>query len=178
MLEAAPREIHLTLLRLYNACLTLKVVPDTWRKELVSPIPKQPGADRVNLLRPIKLLEVTRKAVCGIIKDRVRAAMEGAKVLDQRQHGGRSGGLSTFSAVASVTRAFEDAIARRLDLHLLSVDIRKAYDTVTRTVGLHIAMRRLGIPQELCEWFLEVGRRNRNLVKCLWEPLGGSEEGR
>ena len=154
MLEAAPREIHLTLLRLYNACLALKVVPETWRKELVSPIPKLPGADRVDLLRPIKLLEVTRKAVCGIIKDRVRAAVEGAKVLDQRQHGGRSGGLSTFSAVASVTRAFEDAIARRLDLHLLSVDIRKAYDTVTRTVGLHIAMRRLGIPEGLYEWFL------------------------
>jgi hypothetical protein len=154
------------------------VVPETWRKELVSPIPKQPGANQVDLLRPIKLLEVTRKAVCGIIKDRVRAAVEGAKVLDQRQHGGRSVGFSTFSAVASVTRAFEDAIARRLDLHLLSVDIRKAYDTVTRTVGLHIAMRRLGIPEELCEWFLEVGRRNQNLVKYLWEPLGGSEEGR
>ena len=22
------------------------------------------------------------------------------------------------------------------------------------------------------EWFMEIGRRNRNLVKCLWEPLG------
>ena len=75
-------------------------------------------------------------------------------MLDQRQHGGRSWGFSTFSAVASVTRVFEDAIARRLDLHLLSVDIRKAYDTVTRTVGLHIAMRRLGIPEGLYEWFL------------------------
>jgi hypothetical protein len=178
LLKAAPREIHLALLRLYNACLALKVVPETWRKELISPIPKQPGADRVDLLRPIKLLEVTRKAVCGIIKDRVRAAVEGAKVLDQRQHGGRSGGFSTFSAVASVTRAFEDAIARRLDLHLLSVDIRKAYDTVNRTVGLHLAMRRVGIPEEICEWFMEVGRRNRNLVKCLWEPLGSSEEQR
>ena len=25
---------------------------------------------------------------------------------------------------------------------------------------------------------MEVGRRNRNLVKCLWEPLGSSEEQR
>ena len=83
LLKAAPREIHLALLRLYNACLALKVVPEPWRKELVSPISKQPGADRVDLLRPIKLLEVTRKAVCGIIKNRVRAAVEGAKVLDQ-----------------------------------------------------------------------------------------------
>ncbi len=129
-----------------NACLALKMVPETWRKELVSAIPKhwQPGADRVDLLRPIKLLEVTRnlrKAVCGIIKARVRAPVEGAKVLDQRQHGGRSSGFSTFSAVVSVTRAFEDAIARRLNLHLLGVDICKAYDMVNRTVGLHLAMR-------------------------------------
>jgi hypothetical protein len=80
--------------------------------------------------------------------------------------------------VASVTRAFEDTIARRLDLHLLSVDIRKAYDTVNRTVGLHLAMRRLGIPKDTCEWFIEVGRRNRSLVKSLWEPLGSSEEQR
>ena len=36
-------------------------------KELVSPIPKQTGADRVDLLHQIKLLEVTREAVCGII---------------------------------------------------------------------------------------------------------------
>ncbi len=61
----------------------------------------------MDLLRPIKLLEVTRKAVCGIIKDRVRAAVEGAKILDYRQHGGRSGGFSTYSAVTSVARAFE-----------------------------------------------------------------------
>ena len=130
------------------------------------------------MLRPIKLLEVTRKAVCGIIKYRVRAAVEGAKVLDQRQHGGRSGGFSAFSAVASVTRAFEDAIARRLDLHLLSVDIRKAYDTVNRTVGLHLAMRRVGIPEDIVKWFMEVERRNRNLVNCLWGPLGSREEQR
>ena len=152
--------------------MRLKVTPSAWRKELVSPIPKQAGADRVDLLRPIKLLEVTRKAVCGIVKERVRAAVEGAKILDYRQHGGRSGGFLTYSAVTSVAQAFEDAIARRLDLHLISVDIRKAYDTVTRTVGLHLAMRRLGIPEEICEWFLEIGRRNRNLVKSLWEPLG------
>ena len=95
-------------------------------------------------MRPIKLLEVTRKAVCcGIVKDRVRAAVEGAKILDYRQPGGRSGGFSTYSAVTSVVSAFEDAITRRLDMHLMSVDIRKSYDTVTRTVGLHLAMRRL-----------------------------------
>ncbi len=56
--------------------------------------------------------------------------------------------------------------------------MRKANDTVYRTVGLHLAMRRLEIPEDTCEWFMEVGRRNRNLVKCMWEPLGGSEEGR
>ena len=39
-------------------------------------------------------------------------------------------------------------------------------------------MRRLGIPEDICEWFMEVGRRNRNLVKSLWEPLGSSEEQR
>ena len=126
----------------------------------------------MDLLRPIKLLEVTRKAVCGIIKDRVRDAVEGAKILDYRQHGGRSGGFSTYSAVTSVARVFEDAITRRLDLHLMSVDIRKAYDTVNRTIGLHLAMHRIGIPEDICEWFLEIGRRNSNLVKCLWEPLG------
>ncbi len=112
-------------------------------------------------------MEVTRKPVCGIIKDRVRDAVEGAKILDYRQHGGRSGGFSTYSAVTSVARAFEDAITRRLELHLMSVDIRKAYDTVTRTVGLHLAMRRIGIPEDVCEWFMEIGRRNKNLVKCL-----------
>jgi hypothetical protein len=128
LLKAAPREVHEVLLRLYNACLRLKVTPSAWRRELISPILKQPGSDRVDLLRPIKLLEVTRKAACGIVKDRVRAAVEGAKILDYRQYGGRRGGGSTYSAVTSVARAFEDAITRRLasGLHLLSVDCRIA----------------------------------------------------
>ncbi len=45
-------------------------------------------------------------------------------------------------------------------------------------MGLHLVIGRLGIPEEICEWFMEVGRRNRNLVKSLWEPLGSSEEER
>ncbi len=40
LLKAAPPEVHDTLLRLYNACLRLKVTPSAWRKEIVSPIPK------------------------------------------------------------------------------------------------------------------------------------------
>ena len=45
LLKAAPREAHEMLLRLYNACLRLKVTPSAWRKELISPIPKQAGVD-------------------------------------------------------------------------------------------------------------------------------------
>ncbi len=78
--------------------------------------------------------------------------------------------------MTSVARAFEDAITRRLDLHLISFDIRKAYDTVNRTVGLHLAMHRIRIPEDVCERLMEIGWLNRHRVKSLWEPLG--EDGR
>jgi hypothetical protein len=166
------------VLCLRNACLRLKMTQSALRKELVSPIPKQPGADRVDLLVPIKLLQVTRKAVCGIVKDRVRAAVSGGKILDYWQHGGRSWGGSTYSAVTSVARALEDAITRWLDLHLISVATRKVYDTINRTARLYLTMRRIGIPEDVCECFMDIGRRNSQLVKSFWEPMGENGHGR
>ncbi len=55
--------------RLYSACLRLKIVPDQRLVEIVCPVSKSGSpVCRTDDLRPIKLLEVAKKAVLSIVK--------------------------------------------------------------------------------------------------------------
>ena len=164
MLKAAPKHVHEVLVALYNVCLKLKAFPLQWKERTVVPIPKKPGAVGLGDLRPLKLLEITRKAVMGIIKDRVKRVMEERGVLHSSQHGFRARRHTATAAMTLLTMV-EDARLFTRDLHVLCVDIRKAYDTVIRAVGTEGALRRLGVPLEVAELLMEAERANRNDVR-------------
>ena len=56
---------------LSQACLRLKIVPDQWLVEIFCPVSKSGSpVCRTDDLRPIKLLEVAKKAVLSIVKVR------------------------------------------------------------------------------------------------------------
>ena len=170
LMRAAPEVVQEYYVELYSACLRLKVVPSQWKRSIVVPIPKKPGATSLNDLRPLKLLEVTRKAVLGIVKARIKDVLEREGVLHPAQHGFRSG-RSTATAAMALLNAVEEARFLRRDLHVLCLDIRKAYDTVVRAVGVEGALRRLGVPMEVAELLMEVERGNENEVRTAWDPL-------
>jgi hypothetical protein len=99
-------------------------------------------------------------------------------MLNILQAGGRPD-FSTHTAVFAQTRVFEDARARRLPVHAVFLDIRKAYDTVARPIGKEIALRRMGIPEDVIAWFTELDRCNRNTVRTIWRteaPSGAERE--
>ena len=175
LMRAAPEVVQECYVALYSECLRLKVVPSQWKRSVVVPIPKKPGATSLNDLRPLKLLEVTRKAVLGIVKTRIKEVLEREGVLHPAQHGFRSG-RSTATAAMTLLNAVEEARFLRRDLHVLCLDIRKAYDTVVRAVGVEGALRRLGVPIEVAELLMEVERGNENEVRTAWDPLLEVEE--
>ena len=165
----APVWLHAFACRLYSAVLRLKVQPDSWRRDVLVPIPKKEGENRLDQLRPLKLLEVSKKAVQGIVKGRMREELEREGVLDGQQHGFRTG-LSTATAAIPIVASFKQAMRERADIHAVFLDIAKAYDSVERGLGKGAALRRLGVGADVTEWLMETDRRCKTRVRTGWEP--------
>ena len=76
LFREAPPEFTRLCCAIYSSIITLKVIPAQWKLEIIVPIPKKQNSQRVLDLRPLKLLEVARKAVFAIINRRMQRAVE------------------------------------------------------------------------------------------------------
>ena len=143
--KEAPEWIQDMARRLYSACMKLKIMPDQWRVEIICPVSKSGSpVCRTDDLRPIKLLEVTKKCVMKIIKERLREVLEDSGILDEAQHGFRPE-RGTQSAAVQVMAMYERAERNRQPITGIFLDIKKAYDSVERGAGKAMALRRLGV---------------------------------
>ena len=170
MVKGGGAVVHALLRRLYSACLASGTVPDQWRHAIIVAIEKVAGVTRVDKLRPLKLLEVTMKAVVSIVKDRVKRVVEELGLLHPWQMAFRALRYCALPAMGIVAAA-EDAMRYKKDLHVVLLDIRKAYDSVIRTVGKGAALRRLGVPLRVVEFLMELDRRNKNTVRTFWSAF-------
>ena len=175
--KEAPGWINEWARRAYSAGMRLKVVPDQWLEEVICPISKSGSpVCRTDDLRPIKLLEVSKKAVLSILKARLRLVLENSGILDEAQHGLRPG-RGTQTATIAVMSMYERAERNHQPLTGVFLDIKKAYDSVERGAGKAMALRRLGVDEETIEYLVHVDRGNTNWVRTGWEALR-KEEGR
>ena len=66
-----------------------KMVPGWWRHRWLIPLPNKPENPTLDELRPIVLLEVTRKCWTGLIIAAIMEQVERQRVLSEAQHGFR-----------------------------------------------------------------------------------------
>ena len=175
MIKAGGRKLHLLLREFYSNSIHLGLVPPQWKRAVIVAIEKIPGVKRVDKLRPLKLLEVTMKGVVSIVKSRLRSKLEDAHLLHRWQQAFRSERRTTLSAVG-IVNLIEDAIRYGKDLHLVLIDIKKAFDSVVRTIGKEAALRRLGVPMKAVEFFMELDRGNQSEVRTFWDSILDPEE--
>ena len=97
-------------------------------------------------LRPLKLLEVAQKGVVSIVKGRMRDKLEELGLLHGAQNAFRAERYTGMSTMVALLNAAEAANSYRQDLHVVLLDIRKAYVSVVRTLGKASALRRMGVP--------------------------------
>jgi hypothetical protein len=121
-------------------------------------------------MRPLKLLEVTKKAVMSVVKRRMGAELEAAGVLSNRQCGFRPG-YNCHIAALRLMAMLEGARRDKADCEVVALDISKAYDTVERGWGLGVALERLGVAGRVTEWLWAGSRDNVNWVRTGWEEL-------
>ena len=114
-------------------------------------------------LRPIALLETTRKLWMGIIVGCITALWERESALCDGQYGFRRG-RSTDSPTSQVINALEEAEESATEIHGSSWDIRRAFDSVPKSI-LTMSWERLGVPRHFADFIVNLDRG------CLAVPL-------
>ena len=143
-----------------------KHVPIWWRDRVMSPILKKPGESSLTNLRPIGLLEVSRKILTRIITHRILTVWEEQKVLHPSQHGYRWRN-GTDTAILRVLAAAEEA-RRKGDQHICTLwDFKKAFDSIAPNL-MRLAWARLGVPDDVVDWF---GNLDAGGLTFPWTPF-------
>ena len=167
---AAPDALQDVLRGLCNIAIRAKQPLDEWYTELVNKVPKDIGITKIDRLRPLKFLDVVRKLVVGIIKDRMCAVWIQNGLLSEEQYAFIADRNITTPAITR-RLMMEDAQSRQRPLVLLDIDLTHGYDTVETWVK-DAALRRLGVPADLRNFLANFDQHNVNKVIT---PYGHTE---
>ena len=164
MMKEWPDEVLLTAHSAMTTIWDTGTIPSWWQWKWICPIPKvDPETATLDDLRPIALLETTRKLWMGIIVGRITSVWERDSVLSSGQYGFRRN-RSTEAPTLQVINALEEAEESATEIHGSSWDIRRAFDSVPKSI-LVMSWERLGVPKRIANYIVDLDR------ECLTVPL-------
>ena len=135
-------EFRALLLDLIHTVWEERQVPREWADAILVPIPKKGNLRNCDNWRGIALLDVVGKVVARIIQERLQQMAE--VELPESQCGFRKGRGCT-DMIFTVRQLVEKAIEHQARQFFLFIDLKKAYDSVSRK-AMWCALEKLGVP--------------------------------
>ena len=129
-------------------------IPNWWKRKWLCPKAKtDPSTATLDDLRPLCLLETTRKIWLGILVGRIVVVWESDQVLAPGQYGFRQG-RGCEGPTTQVLNALEEAEEVGTEIHGSSWDIRRAFDTISKPI-LQMSWQRLGVPETIAKYIVD-----------------------
>ena len=159
-------------------CLSLmwstNETPEFWQWRWVCPIVKASGCHELEELRPLMLVETSRKLWTGIIVNRIKRKWDSEEMLSHMQHGFRAN-HGTCTASIQLINALETNRSAKTDLLISSWDIKRAFDSVGKNIQV-ASWIRLGVPLHLAHYLSHLDTKGKTVVRSplarkAWEDL-------
>jgi len=141
-LEGGQREL---VLHLFNIFFKHRHIPSSWKDSYITLIHKDGDIDNVANYRPIALLSVMYKLYTAILTRRLQTALREEKLLCPTQAGWQFN-KQCFDNISTLMMLFEHSNRTKQNIHVLYLDIKKAYDSV-EFWAIEEAMKYHGMPE-------------------------------
>ncbi len=140
------------LLRLCNLCLAKGKIPESWKKSIITMIPKGSKlATDPNNYRPISLISCVSKLIERILAQRLSQYLEKNGILAPQQSGFRNHRRTTDNLVFQTQKILETMNKKESKVLSLSFDIQAAFDAVWHD-GLIFKMHKANVPRYIIDW--------------------------
>lgn len=131
------------LLNVLSKCFLYKKLPHSWRRGVITLLPKEGDKTQLKNWRPITLLNLDYKIFAKILANRLKRVID--KVIHSNQVCGIPG-----RRIHHITNLIRDSIwytkERKQSLAILSLDFEKAFDHISH-VYLFNVLHKMGIPE-------------------------------
>jgi len=161
LLKEGGKELMIRLKRLVDNIWKQEEIPVTWHTSVLCPVHKKGDAMVCQNYRGISLLNTCYKLVSNIILNRIKPYTR--EIIGEYQAGFTSG-KSTVDQIHTIKQIVEKSHEFDIDVHLLFVDFKQAYDSVNRG-RLWKAMTQLGIPTKLVRLIKTCVQKSKCIVK-------------
>ncbi|KAF5804070.1 putative RNA-directed DNA polymerase [Helianthus annuus] len=155
------------LTNLFNLIFNSGRMPDQWRSSIVVPLYKNKGdAQCCGSYRGIKLLSHTMKLWERVIETRLRRETQ----VTVNQFGFMPG-RSTTEAIHILRRLMEKYREKNRDLHMVFIDLEKAYDSVPRRL-IWDSLEDRGVPSKYVDLIKDMYVETKTSVRA---PVGDTD---
>ena len=130
VIKALPLEAKMVIIGKINTVLRTGAIPDIWRTAKINLLSKDLSSSNLpSTYRPISLLDTTYKTLSAILHLRLIKHVKQHQIIHPSQSG-YSKGMSTANNIVTLNNILEDATDHSKEVHLLAIDLVKAYDRV------------------------------------------------
>lgn len=161
LLKYGTDKLYRQLTSLFQKCLNGENIPEEWRTSYITTIHKKGSKDICDNYRGIAVLSSISRVYGKLVKRRIE---DEYRDIEAEEQAGFRAGRSTTDHLFTITQIIEKKLARNQEVHLLFVDLKKAYDSIPQ-IKLWEALEKTNVNVTLIRAVQELYKNNTSKIK-------------